>query len=384
MTTETITHTGILETLETIAFPNIPPFPSDIPTAPLYRLSLSALRSNPAESARLFQSSKDLDFFYLDLRGDVEGERLLEEADQAFELAQTCYDLGRDDRGSYMGYKGSGTSIVDEKGNLDRNEFYNVRTTQVPGLTEVKSADSRNIPKDEFLGISETPFEHPQLFYKNADLINSYIQTAHSIVILILSHLNNHLHLPPNTLQNLHYLRSHSGDQVCLIKSTPQPASELRTTLGNHTDFGSLTIIFNRLGGLQILPPSSLTPADQEPQWIYVKPLPGHCIVNLGDAMVKFMNGLLRSNIHRVVAPPGVQGQEIRYSVVYFARPGDEVVLKRLEGSDVIPELKEGEKEEENDSKDWILLQALRLREVKDGMSDGEKKKLWEESGRGK
>jgi len=100
--------------------------------------------------------------------------------------------------------------------------------------------------------------------------------------------------------------------------------------------------------------------------------------------MVKFMNGLLRSNIHRVVAPPGVQGQEIRYSVVYFARPGDEVVLKRLEGSDVIPELKEGEKEEENDSKDWILLRALRLREVKDGMSDGEKKKLWEESGRGK
>jgi len=277
-----------------------------------------------------------------------------------------------------MGYKGSGTSIVDEKGNMDRNEFYNVRTTQVPGLTEVKSADSRNIPEDEFLGISETPFEHPQLFYKNADLIKSYIQTAHSIVILILSHLNNHLHLPPNTLQNLHYLRSHSGDQVCLIKSTPQPASELRTTLGKHTDFGSLTIIFNRLGGLQILPPSSLTPADQEPQWIYVKPLPGHCIVNLGDAMVKFMNGLLRSNIHRVVAPPGIQGQEIRYSVVYFARPGDEVVLKRLEGSDVIPELKEGEKEEENNSKDWILLQALRLREVKDGMSDGEKKKLWE------
>jgi len=77
-----------------------------------------------------------------------------------------------------MGYKGSGTSIVVEKGNLDRNEFYNVRTTQVPGLTEVKSADSRIIPKDEFLGISETPFEHPQLFYKNADLIKSYIPTA--------------------------------------------------------------------------------------------------------------------------------------------------------------------------------------------------------------
>lgn len=131
MASETITQTSLLETL---AFPNIPHFPLDIPTAPLYRLSLSTLRSDPAESARLFQSSQDLGFFYLDVRGDVEGEKLLKEADQVFELAPKFYDLGRDElskfdyksRGSYMGYKGSGTSIVDEKGNLDRNEFYNV------------------------------------------------------------------------------------------------------------------------------------------------------------------------------------------------------------------------------------------------------------------
>ena len=141
MATETITQTSTH--LDTLSFPNLPPFPSDIPTAPLHRLSLSSLRSDPAESARLFQSSKDLGFFYLDLRGDVEGERILKEADQIFELAPKFYDLGRDElskydyksRGSYMGYKGSGTSIVDEKGNLDRNEFYNVRTTtQVTGL----------------------------------------------------------------------------------------------------------------------------------------------------------------------------------------------------------------------------------------------------------
>jgi len=114
-----------------------------------------------------------------------------------------------------------------------------------------------------------------------------------------------------------------------------------------------------------------------------VKPLPGHCIVNLGDAMVKFTNGLLRSNIHRVVSPPGEQAKETRYSLVYFSRPEDEVILKRLEGSDLIPELKEGEKEEEVNSKEWIKLQAMRLRNVKEGMSDEERKKLWEEAGRG-
>jgi len=190
------------------------------------------------------------------------------------------------------------------------------------------------------------------------------MRNAHALVRLVLAHLNTHLHLPPGTLESLHRQNAVSGDQVRIIKSPPQPLSDLKTTLVKHTDFGSITILFNRLGGLQILPPPSLTPPGQEPEWMYVKPLPGHCVVNLGDAMVKFTNGLLRSNIHRVVSPPGEQAKETRYSVAYFSRPEDEVVLRRLEGSDIIPELRKGQKEENMNSKDWIKLQAMTLREV--------------------
>lgn len=75
--------------------------------------------------------------------------------------------------------------------------------------------------------------------------------------------------------------------------------------------------------------------------------------------MVKFTNGLLRSNIHRVVSPPGEQGDATRYSLVYFARPEDNVFLKRLEGSDRIPPLEEGVEEEVINSKDWIIRRAL-------------------------
>lgn len=130
MATETITQQDV----ESLKFSNIPPFPANITTAPLHRLSLSKLRNDPAESDRLFSSSKDLGFFYLDLRADSLGESLLEESSQFFELAPKLYDLGRDElqkydykaQGSYMGYKGYGTAVVDEQGNLDRNEFYNV------------------------------------------------------------------------------------------------------------------------------------------------------------------------------------------------------------------------------------------------------------------
>lgn len=179
------------------------------------------------------------------------------------------------------------------------------------------------------------------------------MENAHSIVTLVLDLLNEHLGLPPSTLSNLHRLRGVSGDQVRFIKAPPQPMDDRRTALGEHTDFGSVTVLFNRLGGLQILPPG------EDAEWCYVRPLPGHAIINLGDAMVKFTNGLLRSNIHRVVSPPGQQADATRYSLVYFSRPEDNVPLKRLSGSDRIPPLAADVIEEEINSKDWIIRRAL-------------------------
>lgn len=129
-------------------------------------------------------------------------------------------------------------------------------------------------------------------------------------------------------------------------------------TLGEHTDFGSVTMLFNRLGGLQVLPPG------KGAEWCYVRPLPGHAIINLGDAMAVFTNGLLRSNIHRVISPPGDQADHTRYSLVYFSRPENEVLMKRLEGSDKIPELdeearREAEAKGDINAKDWIIRRAL-------------------------
>lgn len=189
--------------------------------------------------------------------------------------------------------------------------------------------------------------------HRERTTLKSFIENAHSIVALVLSILNQHLQLPPSTLTNIHRLQGVSGDQVRFIKAPPQPKDDKQTALGEHTDFGSVTVLFNRVGGLQVLPPG------QGAEWCYVRPLPGHAIINLGDAMVKFTNGLLRSNIHRVVSPPGAQASSTRYSLVYFARPEDEVKLKRLDESACIPPLPEGVVEEDINSKDWINRRAL-------------------------
>lgn len=129
------------ESLET--FPTLPPFPTDIPTAPLLRLSLSELGKSKAESASLFTASKDLGFFYLDLRGDQLGDTLLEESGRLFEVSKSLFDEGPDElekfdyseQGSYYGYKGLGKKVVDAKGTKDRNEFYNVSSACPEALT---------------------------------------------------------------------------------------------------------------------------------------------------------------------------------------------------------------------------------------------------------
>ncbi|KAK0513435.1 hypothetical protein JMJ35_004421 [Cladonia borealis] len=292
--------------------PTLPPFPTTIPTAPLHRISLSKLLSHdPRESSRLFTACKDLGFFYLDLRSTTPGDSLLADAAALFDVGEDFFNLPLEEKmkydfsgqKSYFGYKGFGTAVIDRKGTRDRNEFY-------------------NISKNDILALSP-PLPSPHLLLPHHPLLSSFIRTSHTLVHLLLSHLNTHLRLPPSTLQNLHRLHHLSGDQVRFVKAPPQDPSDSRTALGEHTDFGSITILFNRLGGLQVLPPG------ENAEWVYVRPLEGDAIVNLGDAMVKFTNGLLRSNLHRVVAPPGGQKGETRFSVVYFNRPEDEVLLRR-------------------------------------------------------
>jgi isopenicillin N synthase-like dioxygenase len=170
-----------------LSFPDLPPFPEDVPTAPLLRISLSKLtRGEREEIDKLWEACCELGFFYLDLRDgptrsnnipkpssvnylvekdledlgradspikddqfdaqtkvenlgkfdiDIDGERLLQNAEDLFKIGKNVFDLPVEekvkydlkDQGSYYGYKGYGQGIIDSQGTRDRNEFYNVR-----------------------------------------------------------------------------------------------------------------------------------------------------------------------------------------------------------------------------------------------------------------
>lgn len=91
-----------------------------------------------------------------------------------------------------------------------------------------------------------------------------------------------------------------------LLKYHPQPAEERGASGTPHTDLGSLTILFTKQPGLQVLRKGC-------DKWEYVEPRAGHAIMNIGDGMSLLTNGLLHSSLHRVAPPPG-QAMTTRYS----------------------------------------------------------------------
>ena len=89
-----------------------------------------------------------------------------------------------------------------------------------------------------------------------------------------------------------------------------------------HTDFGCLTILAqDDIGGLQV--------QTREGEWIDVPKLEGSFVVNVGDMLSRYTNGLLRSTPHRVINKSGKE----RFSCPFFFDPHTNAVVQPLKGT---------------------------------------------------
>ncbi|MCJ1405511.1 hypothetical protein MMC11_008739 [Xylographa trunciseda] len=213
---------------------------------------------------------------------------------------------------------------VDSKGAPDRCEFYTV-------------------VHDEILGVgSQHPA--PPVLTDGRGSFKSFMLHSHAVVEHLDTRLESYLHLPPCTLSFKNRLSVPPGTQKRLLKFSPHSIDDRPTSMVAHTDLGTITVLFKILGGLQFLP---LVPDNIEKNREFVQPQSACVIISLGDAMVKWTNGLLKSPYHRLTYALGEQANKAWYSVAYLVRPENETPMKRLHGSDIISSSGKGAEEED-------------------------------------
>ena len=234
-------------------------------------------------------------------------------------------------------YKPIGLTKIDSTGTPDRCEFWSI---SLDSIRENLSAPS--VP----IAIAE-----------NNAFLKEYTSRAHSVCSAILTSLENSLRLPSQSLTAIHRIAHPSGSQAVILRMPPQSSSDSGVSLRAHTDAGTLTLLFNVLGGLQILTPGR--PPSDVHAWEFVRPEPGCAIVNLGDAIVEFTNGYLRSGLHRVIGPPGEQTGWERWSLAYGMRPESEVVMKAVEGGLI---LKDATEKEGYTAREWIVRKMVSMK----------------------
>ncbi|KAM3505598.1 hypothetical protein MY10362_002868 [Beauveria mimosiformis] len=286
---------GSVETLESFDSTNFDPIPlpDHLPTYKLPRVSISKLiNSDHVHTKTVFDICSQTGFFYLDLMDLPLGRRLWENACKVRNIVQHL--LATLPEEVKRGYR---TRV--ETGVLDRG--YTMTTPEGEGVAK-------------------------------------YVESLNTL----LAALEKHLGLATGSFTETHQLESPSYSFLRVLRHPPSdPATAIRDRprIFAHRDVVSISMLFTWLGGLQIPNDDAVNPTDDaganDDSWLWVPPEAGHMIVNLGDAMPIFTNGVLKSGLHRVVTAYGEQAKFDRMSVLLTGRPNWDVPMEPLRGTNI-------------------------------------------------
>lgn len=271
-------------------------------------IDIAALRdgSDPsAVAAELRRAAVEVGFIYVENHGVAEAvfDRARTAALDFFRAPAADKDRVTINR-HHRGYLRVGAAKMTEGAKADLKEsFVWGLESDGPGLEQIEG--------NRFLAPNQWPDFMPDL---QAD-IYPFFETAQACAI--------------DLLRGFALGSGLSGDSF--VKTVDRPISRASITyyppqaeeLGEdqfgvapHTDFGVLTILRqDEVGGLQV---QSL-----DGEWLTAHPIPGTLVVNVGDLLERWTNGVFRSTPHRVVNSSGRE----RLSLVCAFDPNFETLV---------------------------------------------------------
>ncbi|KAJ0288824.1 hypothetical protein Brms1b_001739 [Colletotrichum noveboracense] len=178
----------------------------------------------------------------------------------------------------------------------------------------------------------------PPTIQPNEPFLNSFRDQCHALCLELLNLLGIGLEVDPPTFFSAAHLHE-KGDSGTILRMLYYPPSSATSSspddvrAGAHSDYGSLTLLFRLRGqaGLEILTrENTWAPVPVTPPGTEADALPP-ILINIGDLLSYWTNGMFRSTVHRVVfggeGAPGETDTGPRYSMAFFCHPVGSVTL---------------------------------------------------------
>ena len=250
-------------------------------------------------------------------------------------FAQSATTKRRDtytDTNANFGYQGLGREALDPDQPLDQADLKEAFT--------MRSLSNRSqLPETKEKTKLESVWEASEFGQTATALHRSCSEVALHLLSLIAKALgsNAEIFAPHHTGENmtlryLHYPatgQSLASQTSAKLSTEPAPSDEAQNEgdekkmpqlgAGAHTDYGTITLLFSDgVAGLQLYDLSTDSTGKETGCWRDVVVAQGDVLVNTGDLMSLWSNGLYPSTLHRV--QPRLEKPD-RYSMAFFVDP---------------------------------------------------------------
>ena len=268
----------------------------EIPVVDLTGLQSGDFAVRKATAMSMREAFEDFGFIYL--KNHNVPQRVV---DELFARSIEFFDLPQTTKAQAGGYRGAGLSGLDPSKPTDVKERF-------------RAPYDSNLP----------PGYWPERLPNFRQAIMVFHEAGLSVLRQVMQGVALSLGLPEEYFDAAH--QPHSG-AVMLLHYPPitEPLLPGQLRSGAHTDFGTMTLLVHHgsAEGLEIQRPDGT--------WLHAPSIPGAAIVNVGDLLMRWTNGQLRSVLHRVVPPEGEAARRPRYSATLFYEPRHEVIISCLE-----------------------------------------------------
>ncbi|XP_053741863.1 uncharacterized protein si:dkey-10o6.2 isoform X2 [Synchiropus splendidus] len=183
---------------------------------------------------------------------------------------------------------------------------------------------------------------HPDIKWPSPEfqkVQTSFFQKCTELSLRVLRVMALSLDLHPSVFLDAHRLIGTDKNGTTLrslfyppLKSEEAKEGQLRC--GEHSDYGSITLLFQSAEGLQVRHRSG--------EFVSAPMVPGAVLVNIADLMQRWTSDTFVSVLHRVLLPPAGD-DSTRQSLAYFLQPDDSALITCCDGSNKYPPVKSGD-----------------------------------------